>query len=72
MYETFNRKVIQLIESGLATKYINEDEINNAELRVEPPGLQVLTMNHLEFGFQIWLAFLAIALLVFLLEFLLG
>lgn len=68
IFEAFNTKVVQLVESGLARKFIDDDELFVKEFKATSAGPKVITMDHLEFGFQIWLFLLAVAALVFLLE----
>lgn len=65
LYESMNRKIVQLVESGVADKYVREQTIHIPEEKIGPV---VLTLDHLGFGFQIWLGSLTIAFMFFLLE----
>lgn len=66
MVEPFNRKVMQLVEAGIAEKIVKSyDKHFGVE---EPDDHIVLTLGHLGFGFYIWLGCLGIASAFFLLE----
>lgn len=64
-----NRKVIQLVESGLADYYVNRHRFKR--MPEDDPCPQVLTLDQMSAGFIIWLASLAITLVCFVLEILL-
>lgn len=70
-FETFNEKIKQLITGGIIEHYVQHvtadaDPKRYEHLNVDEP--QVLTMNHLEAGFVIWLFVLSLAVVIFLLE----
>lgn len=70
-YDLFNDKLQQLFQSGIIS-YYNEfwtewlDPKRYAHLYMEEP--QILTLEHLEAGFVIWLISLTFAVLVFVIE----
>lgn len=66
LHEAFDRKLGHMIDSGI-TKKILEDA-STTERKIDFFGPIVLTMDHLDVVFQIWLAGLATATLEFLLE----
>lgn len=69
LYPSLSEKVQQLITSGIIEQW--ETRIKNHRYVIEkPPESEpaVLTMDHLEIGFQIWLAMLLIAFIAFLAE----
>jgi hypothetical protein len=67
MYDAFNRKIDQLVESGLADLIIKNVTVEWRD--IEPDEKHVaLTIDHLSVWFYLWLILLAIALLVFILE----
>lgn len=65
--KTFNHKMQQLVEAGIAKKIVN-DATKTFKL-VGAEGPEILTLNHLEVWFIIWLYGLLVALLVFVVEF---
>jgi hypothetical protein len=67
MYEPFNRKIVQLVESGLADVIVkNATKIwRNIETEDEHVPLAI---DHLAVWFYLWLILLGIALLAFSLE----
>lgn len=67
-YEAFNRKLEQLVESGIARKLVDQ-AMNLNEEKESDDGPVVLTLEHLGVGFKITLLFLLISFVVFLLEF---
>lgn len=67
IFEAFNHKIVQLFESGLATKFIN-DALSQSG-KDDEDGPVVLTIKHLGIGFKIVAFFLVISFIVFLLEF---
>jgi hypothetical protein len=70
IFEAFNRKVLQLIESGIARKIIEEStKFREASESHEP---KVLTMHHVGVWFIIWICFLCGATAVFVVELLLS
>lgn len=69
VYAAFDRKIVQLVESGLADKFIRDYESSiKMENFEEIDGPVVLTLNHLGVGFQIWLLFVFLSIAFFLLE----
>ena len=67
LYKSFNKKLTQLVESGLAERYVNEFA-NPYPIENEDGGPVVLTFDHLSVGFQIWLLFLFVSFVSFLVE----
>lgn len=66
MYELMNRKVVQFMESGLAQSLVNSYRyIKKTADKNEP---NVLTLQHLQAGFYVWLACIVVSLIVFMLE----
>lgn len=65
-FEAFDRKLVQLVESGLAARTLNEF----LDISFSEPGSgpQVLTYEQLRFGFVIWSSCLFVAFIGFLLE----
>lgn len=66
IYHAFNVKIIQMVESGLAKKYV-DDYIYKKKI-AEQNGPVVLDLDHLGFGFLICLFCLLVAFLCFLIE----
>lgn len=63
------RKTAQCLEGGLVASWIDVTYTIGGEKRTaEEIGPQVLTMEHLEIGFIVWLVPLAFCLLVFAIE----
>lgn len=67
-YDTLNRKVMHLIESGITDYWIIKHNFGRSLFKIEEIGPQVLTMEHLEVGFIVSIAPLFISLLSFFLE----
>lgn len=67
MFEAYNRKILQLVESGIAAKIIQGYNQKTGELAEDGPA--VLTLEHLSVGFEIWLLFLLVSSVCFLFEF---
>lgn len=70
-YETFNRKFQQMFTAGLIDhfKAYNKEKMNpKLYAHLNAGGPQVLTMEHLEAGFVVWLVSLSFAVLAFILE----
>lgn len=68
LYEPFNQKVKQLIESGFVSKWrlwMSWNSTYNAKEGQEP---SVLTMDTLNVGFLAWFCFLCLSTLVFFME----
>lgn len=66
MYQPMNRKVVQFFESGIASHEVSKYRyIKKFE---DDSGPKVLTLEHLDAGFYIWLVCIAAATLVFILE----
>lgn len=66
-FKIFDRKIIQLVESGLTDK-IRSDHYDG-RLVEDESGPTVLTLDQLGVGFQIWLLFLLISSVCFISEF---
>lgn len=67
LYSAFNNKLIQLIESGISDRFV--DEYSNHD-HAEPDSGEpvVLTMEHLGVGFLVWLLFCLLSFVCFLIE----
>lgn len=65
-FDAFNEKLAQLVEAGIAEKFVDEETNSQKQEESEPV---VLTLDHLGVGFKICLLFLAISFGFFLLEF---
>lgn len=67
MYKAFDRKLVQMIEGGIAERNVGEYD---SRYKYEEPegGPVVLTLSHLGVGFQFWLVFLIICVAFFVLE----
>lgn len=66
IFEQMNRKVVQFVESGLAQKFT--EKYKRARQSGEEGGPKVLTLEHLNSGFYIWLVCVCIAVVVFMIE----
>lgn len=67
MMEPYDRKILQLIESGLMAKFIRDNSsVYSTPIPNDDPA--VLTLNDLSVGFKVWLFFVAIAIFSFILE----
>jgi hypothetical protein len=66
IYKAFDRKICQLVESGIAEKIVSEFVSYRSEEVVDEPV--VLTLSHLEYWFFAWAALLALALVCFVVE----
>lgn len=64
IFDAMNRKVVQLVESGVAQKIIGEQVTK----KLEHSGPQVLTLEQLKAGFYIWLVCIAISIFAFIWE----
>lgn len=69
LHEAFDRKLGHMIDSGVVKKLV-EDAAFIREAKCESFNPDVLTMEHLDVVFQIWLAGLCTALLQFIFEYL--
>ena len=68
-HKLFNRKMQQLVEAGIARKIVADfTTVNFADGAGTP---MILTLDHFEIWFVIWLYGLLVAFLVFVVEFLL-
>jgi tRNA(His) 5'-end guanylyltransferase len=56
MFEAFNRKLVQMIESGFAEKFVTELDSNYAKHQSDD-GTSALCFDHLGIGFELWLLF---------------
>lgn len=65
MFEPFNRKVVQLVESGIAERFVTVGNATKFEKKVEPPAI---TLNMLSVWFKLWAILMGLALFVFLVE----
>jgi hypothetical protein len=68
IYESFNRIVGQMDNAGLLNYWKEKNQNSKSKQKVEDIGPQVLTMNHLEIGFQIYLVSLTISIAAFIAE----
>lgn len=64
--ESFNSQIPALIEGGLFHFWMSSHK--NSFDKQRKPGPEVLTMNHLMFGFKLWLLILFMALISFAFE----
>lgn len=70
-YEIFDHKLQQLFTSGLINFYVSEFlQKVDPKRYYKPEEPKVLTMEHLEAGFVIWLISVAFAIVVFIVEWL--
>lgn len=68
LYESFNEIIKKLFEGGIIKTFIEPYYlIRNTQGKKQP---EVLTLDHLMIGFQLWLFFLVVATLGFFIEFL--
>lgn len=67
LHEAFDRKLGQMIESGITKKLVDEASFMRVQSTDDYEPL-VLTMDHLDVVFQLWLAGLLTSTLEFLLE----
>lgn len=67
MFDAFNRKIVQLVESGVADRIVNSYSVklNKTE---DKHGPVVLTLDHLGIWFIICLGFLTFAMISLVLE----
>lgn len=66
LFEPFDRKLVQLIQAGIVQRLVKSYyDLNMARIKKGPA---VLTLQHLELGFQIWLFFLALSTIAFIAE----
>lgn len=66
LYEPFNRKLDQLSQAGIVQRLIESYYTNNMIKNTKGP--EVLTLKHLELGFQIWLLFIVLSTIAFIAE----
>lgn len=67
--EIFNFKVAQLFEAGLTEYWIkNFQNPKGFSQKVDKIGPEILTMEHLEVGFLVWLISLTLSIVVFVVE----
>lgn len=66
LYEKFNSKLKQLIESGIVQRWV--DYFYRRKYDLEGSGPSVLTLDDLEVGFQVWFCFVLLSASVFLME----
>jgi hypothetical protein len=67
IFKAFNRKVVQLVEAGIADLIVkDETSVNHRSSDDEP---EKLSLDHLGVWFNIWLVLLTAAALCFLVEF---
>lgn len=71
LFEPFNAKITQMISGGL-TEHILEpyQKGRMKNIRLDEGGPQVLTMDRLMIGFEMWIFFILISTSAFLLEYL--
>lgn len=70
LYDVFNNKIMQLVQSGLMDSYIEDSSRSFGKFPSYDDGPQVLTMKHLEAGFVIWMYSTRVAVAGFFLEWL--
>lgn len=72
LHDIFDRKLQQLFVAGMIEHYDTEyNELVNPkryEHLQEPPGPKILTMEHLEAGFVVWLVSVCVAVLALIFE----
>lgn len=68
LYSAFNRKVLQLVEAGLAERFISDFDNYYGRATAREGGPVVLVYDHLAAGFQIWLMFLGLSFSCFCFE----
>jgi hypothetical protein len=66
MFDAFDRKSVQLFESGIASKIIRD--FTKFKKVIVSNDAQQLTMAHLEIWFQIWFYFICAATICFIFE----
>lgn len=71
-YEDFNEMIGRMMSSGLTDYWYANDYSRDYDKSDAKMGPQVLTLEHLKFGFLICIALLAIGLLLFMAERLVG
>lgn len=69
-FDSFNRKLIQLLEGGIGDKIIDDHNVHLASIK-KTGGPVIFTLNHLSIGFELWLFLLGASAVVFLVEFIL-
>lgn len=69
MFKSFNRKVVQLVESGIADVLVKKAQFLKPKIKEEGPV--TLNLDHLGIWFIVWSVFLAVAFVCFLCEVLL-
>lgn len=69
LYSSFNEKIQQLTSGGFTVHWLEEwtKHRSNTE-KPPPPGPEVLKMDQLSIGFQIWLIMLGVSFLAFVVE----
>jgi hypothetical protein len=67
MYDAFNRKINQLVESGLADVFVKNATKKWRKVEADEKHVP-LALTHLSVWFYLWLIFIVIALIVFVLE----
>lgn len=69
-YEAFNEKIDEIIESGIVSMW--KKDLEDFPRNREEIGPQILTMEHLEFGFLACLIILTMSVIAFTLEILIA
>lgn len=65
-YETFNAKIDEMLSNGIIDHWFRKAyNPKGLERTIEDIGPQVLTWDHLEICFLIWLIFLSLSLIAF-------
>lgn len=67
-YNVLNDKTLKLVEAGLINLWQRRQKPQRNDMKIEDVGPQVLTMEHLEFGFLICLISLAFGFAAFVVE----
>lgn len=68
MFKPLSQKISQLIEAGLAKKFVNRENEDKYRPIIQEFGPVVFTLNHLGVGFLAWLTFIIVACFAFILE----
>lgn len=64
--QQFNRKIVQVVESGLMNYWKSQHEVKNVAEDLSGP--EVLTLIHLEIGFEIYILCVLISIFAFVCE----
>lgn len=70
IFQPFNKQLKKLIETGIVSYVINQFKEIPKEFSQNGP--EILSLDHLRIGFEIWLFFLMCAFAIFIIECLIG